>query len=261
MKRSFFALGLCAGLAGCGSTTGSTEPEPGSYGVYRVALDETKLSKDCDQPQPDPFNESTTNIKDGATMFIYGLIDEDVEQLYLDTGSDILLGGVEEDGSYKFTGKSKTTQGIDGRVLTDSDHDGVDDITDMAIDADGDGIDDKTPMAPNFEVDDEVDVDGDGLDDRNVDDLVDANNDGKDDNELIVAAMTKVVTELTTTILVVDNGDGVSGSFKSVAKGSCTGPACATFKGASCTRTTNFIGVRLDGATVNVPLPNGEVDD
>jgi hypothetical protein len=261
MKRSFLALGLLAGLAGCGTTSGSTEPEPGHYGVYRVALNETKLSKDCEQPPPDPFTESTTDIKDGATMFIYGLVDEDVEQLYLDTGSDILLGGIEEDGSYKFTGKATTTAGIDGKVLIDSDHDGTDDNVDMAIDADGDGIDDKTPMAPDFMVDNDVDVDGDGEDDRGVDQLVDANNDGKDDNELIVPAMTKVTTSSTTTITVMDSGEGVSGSFKIVAKGSCSGPACAVFKGQSCTRTTTFIGVRLDGANVTVPLPNGEVED
>jgi hypothetical protein len=90
------AVGLPC-IAGCGDNIGIGA---GEYTVVRIASANTSLSGDCNN---DPNHTST--FRGGATILIYGVPGTTTDELFLDTGGEVLLGSQKDDGSFAFAGK------------------------------------------------------------------------------------------------------------------------------------------------------------
>lgn len=251
---------FCATVALLGATGCSTELDDGDYQVFRVAFGSEKADAGCyvDGEIPASIREDTTTLKSGGTFIMYVTEQGDV---FLDTGSMVLLG--EKDGStgYEFEGEVVDVEVPPGRTILDADHDGIDDTEDLAIDADMDGLDDTATDFEGFPVDDSVDVDGDGLDDRTQDDIVDVDNDGEDDRYVELPAPYKLRTVRDYRVEITMNGDVVIGETRSTIRNTCEGAECPeTFEASTCTVQNEFQGVLIEDAQVDVALgaPTGE---
>jgi hypothetical protein len=258
MLRSLAPLRGLAALALLAATgtacLGGFDLEAGDVAVFRVGYSEVNLADGCYEGDQIPEDDGdSTNLRSGQTVLVYAAAAEDAEPVYyLDTGSLVLEGAAGEDGVFSFTGQTKDVSSIGGNTITDVDHDGQDDYNgDQLIDADGDGLSDNND-------DDFVDADGDTLDDRFEDDYVDSNNDGVDDRQPItLPSDTKLVQTIKYAVSMNVTDEGVSGTFEQVSAVKCDGPNCATFPGTECQATTNFVGVWVEDASVDVSLSGG----
>lgn len=242
-RRSSLALlaplalaGALLGAAGCGGISA------GDHVFYRVALDASKSEASCYTKNmiPDSVKDDASTLRGGSTFVLYITGDDEAE---LDTGG-IVIPGAATDTGYKFTGDSVDVEYLPGMTIVDSDHDGIDDSTDMMVDADKDGVDDKTDTS--------VDTDMDGKDDRFEDNLVDADMDGQDDRQVTLPSGTKFTTSTTITVDMTIDGASISGTVTSVAAHKCEGSICTKDLDSSCTRTTDFKGVEIEQASVSL---------
>jgi len=115
-RALLFAVGtLFAGsLAGCGGFSISS----GDYVVVRIAAGQESQSGDANC-QNDPNHTST--FDNGSTALFYGIADANGNDVYyLDTGSDVLLGKQNDDGSYAFTGKKVDVNDQGNTTITDT---------------------------------------------------------------------------------------------------------------------------------------------
>jgi len=209
----------------------------GDYAIYRVATRQAVVSGDCSNDD----NDSSSLLSSSSYVLYVAGGESDTPLLDLD---GIVLAGVEIDDGYDFSGEQVDREEFGGQTITDSDHDGIDDSADPEVDADQDGMDDKLD-------DPEVDVDGDLFDDRFADDLVDANGDGVDDNIVSLDGDT-LVTTLKIAVQMTIDGQTTSGTISITTQSACDGE-CNNFEGSSCTATSNFVGVELEDAVVDVP--------
>jgi hypothetical protein len=234
MRVGRFALGfgfLCVLLAPACGGIGA-----GDYAVYRVASRESVISGDC-------TNEDSTTVLSPASFVLYVAGGESDTPL-LDLEGTV-LPGEETDEGFNFSGQQIDKETFGGQTIIDSDHDGLDDFgEDDSVDADGDGLDDLLD-------DDVVDVDGDGLDDRFEDDLVDADGDGEDDNIVDLGGDT-LITSISISVSLTIDGQTVAGTTNITSASSCEG-TCTGFTGTSCSGASNFIGVELEDAVIDVP--------
>jgi hypothetical protein len=236
-------LALSSGLMGCGGGIGA-----GDYVVYRIASSEGSVSEGCGI---DVDDDDSTTLRSGASMLLFAVAGEEGETYYLDLdGGVVLEGGVQDDGSYAFSGESVDVEEFGGETLFDSDGDGLDDDgEDNFVDADGDNLEDSS-----FE-DEMVDTDGDGQDDRFEDDLVDANGDG-DDDRFVEIGGAKVATTQAYSVTFIEDGGGISGTSVVKVSAKCNGSSaeCVDFPDTpECSITTEFVGVALEDAEVVIP--------
>jgi len=103
-RKTIAVLSLCAVslplFAGCDSISFS----PGESQAIRVASASASLSgTPTNQCMNDP--NDTTTFRAGATVIVYGVSTSGGDQFFLDTGTAVLAGGQQADGSFSFSGK------------------------------------------------------------------------------------------------------------------------------------------------------------
>jgi hypothetical protein len=107
-----FALVAAAPSMGCDGISIAS----GEYTVVRVAAQSPSFSGG-DNCQNDPNH--TTTFENGTTFLFYGAPGSDSDVLYLDTGSNVLVGAQKDDGSYSFSGKATDVNDVGMATLTD----------------------------------------------------------------------------------------------------------------------------------------------
>lgn len=249
--RRVAALAL---LATSAAACGGFDIGAGDVAVFRVGYAQLEQSDGCfPDGEPPPDDGDSTDLRSGQTVLIYASASGDADPVYyLDTGSLVLQGVAGDEGTYTFEGLDKDVQSMGGTYIVDADHDGQDDnSTDTSVDADGDGEDDRN-------TDPEVDADGDFMDDRFEDDFVDTNGDGRHDYEgFEQPSDTKLVTSTAYAVSVTVTEEGITGTYQTTASVKCDGPGCATFEGQECKQSTDFVGVWVEDANVDVALGGG----
>lgn len=233
MRVGRLALGL--GFLGALLTPACGGIGAGDYAVYQIASRDSVVSGDCTK-------EDTTTLLSPGSFVLYVAAGESDTPL-LDLSGTVLVGE-ETDEGFQFSGKQVDKETFGGQTIFDSDHDGLDDnAEDDFIDSDEDGIEDLE--------DDDIDVDGDGLHDLFEDDIVDSNDDGADDRIVDLGGDT-LITSISISVSLTIDGETVSGTTSFTSSTSCEG-GCTGFDGTTCTAASNFIGVELEDAVINVP--------
>lgn len=248
--RRLAALAL---LASSAAACGGFDIGAGDVAVFRVGYAQLEQSDGCFPDGPPADDGDSTDLRSGQTVLIYASASGDADPVYyLDTGSLVLEGVAGDEGTYTFEGLDKDVQSLGGAFIVDADHDGQDDNSaDPTVDADGDGEDDR-------DFDSDVDADADGMDDRFEDDFVDTNGDGRHDYEgFEQPSDTKLVTSTAYAVSVTVTEEGITGTYQTTASVKCDGPGCATFEGEECKQSTDFVGVWVEDANVDVALGGG----
>ncbi|MBL9021496.1 MAG: hypothetical protein JNL21_04820 [Myxococcales bacterium] len=240
-----FSLAMLAAAVGCGG-----DLAPGEYAAYRIASSEPTLSDDCFVD--DPTSEHKSNFRSGSTVLVYNAPEADEDEFYLDAGGIVLPGELNDDGTYEFTGQETDIQDVGGQQIYDSDHDGIEDISDPLVDSDNDGLDDQSMID-----DPDVDVDMDGQDDR-LQDMLDQDNDGLDDRITYLASDTKITEKNTYSVELLPDGDRATGTFVVTTTRTCDGSQCAGYDDFKCKSTTKFVGVAMDPESVSVPVDSDD---
>jgi hypothetical protein len=105
--RFFFAAAAVTAIPVVAACGGGLDVGAGKFTALRVAsVSIPNLSGSSCQKDPN----KTSTLRVGGTVYVYGIKGTNGDQLFLDLGGTVLTGGVQNDGSYKFTGNDTNTQ-------------------------------------------------------------------------------------------------------------------------------------------------------
>jgi len=135
-RKTIAALGLCAVsiplFAGCDSISFSS----GESTVIRFASASSTKTGTSNNCMNDP--NKTTTFRAGGTAMVYGVSTAAGDQFFLDTGTSVLVGAAQADGSYSFSGKATDIQSQMNTTITT-----VDTVT-VTMTLAGDSVDGKS---------------------------------------------------------------------------------------------------------------------
>lgn len=125
--RLLFAIAAVTSIPVFAACGGGLDVGAGKYTALRIAATGSPaLSGTC---SADPNH--TTTLRAGATVYIYGVSSANGDQLFLDLGGTVLVGGEQKDGSFRFAGNTTDIQTQGGTTVTRT--------TDVAVSFTADG--------------------------------------------------------------------------------------------------------------------------